>query len=381
MSSTPHTSDRPQSDVGKPTVLVVDDQISNIQTVGTLLSRSGFDVMPATSGTQALERASVRTPDLILLDVLMPGMDGFAVLAELRSRPALRGVPVIFLTAASERELLVRAFDAGVVDYVTKPFVAEELLARVRTHVELKQMRDHLERIARERADLTQIVAHDLKGPLSAIQFSASMLAQQVGQDSSRARGLIDSISGSAGEALHFIHGYLGRWADGELRRRHTPVALELRPLCERKLANFQLAAGSRQMQLVLDIQGEPVVHADIMATRNVLANLISNAIKYGQPETTIDIVVVPGSVGFCRLSVMDRGPGISQADQQKLFRRYVRLGSIDPGERSESSGLGLAIAKQEVAQMGGHLWYEDRPGGGSVFSFELPIERPSAAD
>ncbi len=374
-------SDGPQSDVGKPLVLVVDDQVSNIQTVGTLLSRSGFDVMPATSGAQALERASLRTPDLILLDVLMPSMDGFAVLAQLRARPALRAVPVIFLTAANERELLVRAFGAGAVDYVTKPFVAEELLARVRTHVELKQMRDHLERIARERADLTQIVAHDLKGPLSAIQFSASMLGQQVGQDSSRARALIESIGVSASDALHFIQGYLGRWADGELRRRHTPVALALRPLCERKLANYHWAAGSRQMQLVLDIQGEPVVHADLMATRHVLGNLISNAIKYGQPDTTIDIVVGPGRAGFCKLSVMDRGPGISNADQQKLFRRYVRLGSINAEDRGESSGLGLAIAKQEVTQMGGHLWYEDRPGGGSVFSFELPIEGQSAAD
>ncbi len=376
MSITSRMSDHAFSDVGKPMVLVVDDQVSNIQTVGTLLSRSGFDVMPATSGAQALERASLRTPDLILLDVLMPGMDGFAVLAELRARPGMIAVPVIFLTAANERELLVRAFDAGAVDYVTKPFVAEELLARVRTHVELKQMRDHLERIARERADLTQIVAHDLKGPLSAIQFSASMLGQQTAQDSSRVHGLIESIVQSADEALQFIQGYLGRWADGELRRRHNPVALDLRPLCERVVDAYQLAAESRQILLTLDLRGEPIVHADATATRHVLGNIISNAIKYGQPASSIDILVGPGRAGFCKLSVLDRGAGISQADQQKLFRRYVRLGSIDPDQRTESSGLGLAIAKQEVDQMGGSLWYEDRPGGGAVFSFELPIER-----
>ncbi len=381
MSNAARMTNRPLSDVGKPMVLVVDDQVSNIQTVGTLLSRSGFDVMPATTGAEALERAGLRTPDLILLDILMPGMDGFAVLAELRARPGMIAVPVIFLTAANERELLVRAFDAGAVDYVTKPFVAEELLARVRTHVELKQMRDHLERIARERADLTQIVAHDLKGPLSAIQFSASMLAQQTAQDAGRVRGLIESIGQSADEALEFIQGYLGRWADGELRRRHNPDALALAALSERVVDAYQLAAESRQMLLSLEVRGQPLVHADAVATRHVLGNLVSNAIKYGAPGSTVEILVLPGRAGFCKLSVLDRGAGISKADQQRLFRRYVRLGNVDTEKHKHSSGLGLAIAKQEVDQMGGHLWYEDRPGGGAVFSFELPIEREAGSE
>jgi len=363
------------AEVVKPLVLVVDDQHANIQSVGAMLSRAGFDVMPATSGAQALQRVAVRAPALILLDVLMPEMDGFEVLRLLRAQLPLAAIPVIFLTAAHDRELLVRAFEAGAVDYLTKPFVTEELLARVRTHIELKQARDHLERIARERADLTQIVAHDLKGPLSGIQFSASLLRRQSLESSPRALRLIDSISESANEALHFIHGYLGRWADGELKRRLDAQSVPLQPLAARVVADYEAAAESRQMRIELEAVAAPTVSADAVATRHVLNNLVSNAIKYALPDSVIEVHLGPGRQGFGKVSVLDRGPGISESDQQKLFRRYVRLGNVDSGDFARSSGLGLAIAKQEVAQMGGHLWYEDRPGGGACFAFELPLD------
>ena len=114
------------------------------------------------------------------------------------------------------------------------------------------------------------------------------------------------------------------------------------------------------------------MVRADPTATRHALNNLVSNAIKYATPGGVVDIRIGMGRIGFGRVSVRDRGPGISEADQQKLFRRYVRLGNFDAS--AQSSGLGLAIAKQELDQMGGHLWYENRAGGGACFSFELPL-------
>ena len=371
MSSEPNTPIH-RTGLGKPLVLVVDDQHTNIQAVGALLSRSGYDVMPATSGEQALQRAGFRVPALILLDVMMPEMDGFEVLRALRTQPGLTAVPVIFLTAATDRDLLMRAFDVGAVDYVTKPFVSEELLARVRTHIELKQARDHLERVARERADLTQIVAHDLKGPLSGIQFSAAMLRQQSDEASPRVQRLIESISESANEALQFIQSYLGRWADGELKRSLLADEVALKPIAERVVIDYEAAAESRQMRLQLDVEEAVMVRADPTATRHALNNLVSNAIKYATPGGVVDIRIGMGRIGFGRVSVRDRGPGISEADQQKLFRRYVRLGNFDAS--AQSSGLGLAIAKQELDQMGGHLWYESRAGGGACFSFELPL-------
>jgi signal transduction histidine kinase len=363
----------PGSAVSGATVLVVDDQSANIQMVGSLLAGAGFDVMPARSGSEALARIRARVPDLILLDLLMPQMDGFAVLATLRNDRLLAAVPVIVLTAMHDRGLLVRAFAAGAVDYLTKPFVVEELLARVRTHIELKRARDHLARIAREQQELTQIVAHDLKSPLSNIQFSTQMLQQKRGMPAQRHDGLLRTIGESASEALRFVQVYLGRWADGELRRRHSIEPVALQPLIEGLIERMADAAAARGIEIVLCAASDlPDVAADRIGVSNVLQNLLSNALRYGGDDSNIEVDLNRGTMGHVRVCVLDRGPGISVADQARLFRRFVRL-EAGSGS-SESSGLGLAIARQEAIQMGGQLWYEDRPGGGAMFALELPI-------
>lgn len=361
-------------------ILVVDDQPVNIQAVGALLSREGYEVMPALSGAQALERCAARLPDLVLLDMRMPGLSGVEVCQRLKADGATAPVPVIFLTAAHEREHLVEAFAHGAVDYVTKPFVAEELLARVRTHLDLKRTRDHLNRIARERAELTQIVAHDLKSPLSSIQFSASLLQRAVREGrAERLPQLGEQIHRSASDALAFIAGYLQQWADGELQRRFQPSRVHAAEVIAEAVAELEVAASSRGMALQVRIADPIAVRSDPRATRQVLVNLLSNAIKYAPDHSPIDIGAAAGRPGFGLFTVADRGPGISAADQQRLFRRYVRLANAEG--RDDSSGLGLAICKQEITQLGGHLWYEDRPGGGAVFAFELPLAETLPAD
>ncbi|MBL0030360.1 MAG: hybrid sensor histidine kinase/response regulator [Rhodanobacteraceae bacterium] len=360
----------PASALGKPLVLVVDDQLANVQAVGSLLARSDLDVMPALSGEQALARLAQRAPDLILLDMMMPGMDGFEVCRRLRGDARHAAIPIIFLTAANERHLLVRAFAAGAVDYVTKPFVAEELLARVRTHIDLKRSRDHLARIARECNDLTQIVAHDLKSPLSSIRFSALMLLQRLASDD-RLRSLAESIRESADDALRFVHDYLEQWAEGELKRRFERVPLDLSVLVRRVAERMQPAATSRGLVIAINALPSDPVFADWTAVSHVIENLISNAIKYGPADDRIDIEVGPGAPGMVRVAVCDRGPGLSEQAQKQLFQRYVRLGKR---AAEDSSGLGLAIAKQDISQLGGHLWFESREGGGAVFAFDLPV-------
>lgn len=360
----------PASALGKPLVLVVDDQLANVQAVGSLLARSDLDVMPALSGEQALARLAQRAPDLILLDMMMPGMDGFEVCRRLRGDARHAAIPIIFLTAANERHLLVRAFAAGAVDYVTKPFVAEELLARVRTHIDLKRSRDHLARIARECNDLTQIVAHDLKSPLSSIRFSALMLLQRLASDD-RLRSLAESIRESTDDALRFVHDYLEQWAEGELKRRFERVPLDLSVLVRRVAERMQPAATSRGLVIAINALPSDPVFADWTAVSHVIENLISNAIKYGPADDRIDIEVGPGAPGMVRVAVCDRGPGLSEQAQKQLFQRYVRLGKR---AAEDSSGLGLAIAKQDISQLGGHLWFESREGGGAVFAFDLPV-------
>ncbi|MBI2383501.1 MAG: hybrid sensor histidine kinase/response regulator [Gammaproteobacteria bacterium] len=358
----------------RPLILVVDDHSTNVQVLGRLLEEHGYDVMPAVSGAQALARAQARKPDLVLLDLLMMPMDGFELCRRLHGMPALADVPVIFVTAATNRESLVNAFAAGAVDYVTKPFLTEELLARIRTHVELKRTRDRLSAMLQEREDVTHVVAHDLKNPLTSIRFSAQLLLR-TGNDAARRAELAQEIRQAAEEALQFIQRFLARGAEGRRLRQLAAQPGDLRSLAQEALHRQIGAADARAVTLRL--RGESaVVSADPIATRNVLQNLISNAIKHSPAGGEVEIAVGPGRPGFSQCLVMDRGPGVAPEEQERLFQRFLRLATAKSAD-DYSSGLGLAIAKHDVSLMGGYLWYEPRSGGGSVFGFELPQEVP----
>ena len=213
--------------MGTPTnssgrILVVDDQAANLRVVGMLLTRQGYEVITAGSGEEALALYAENPPDLILLDMMMPGMDGFEVMQALRAHDTPLRAPVVFVTAAHDRDLLLRAFEAGVVDYVTKPFLPEELLARVNAHIGLKLTRDRLERVAREREELVNLVAHDLKNPLSSVLFASDILRTD-GCRPERIPRYLEMIYDSANDALGYIRHYLERragQANGDARRR-----------------------------------------------------------------------------------------------------------------------------------------------------------------
>ena len=159
-------------------VLVVDDITKNLQVVGTMLRNAGYAVMPATSGAKALEGVQLQLPDLILLDVMMLDMDGLEVCRRLKADPLTQAIPVIFLTASNEMEHLVQGFEVGAVDYVTKPFNPPELLARVRTHLELKHARQRLREMNEEKNEFMGIAAHDLRNPLSAIKGFSELIVE-----------------------------------------------------------------------------------------------------------------------------------------------------------------------------------------------------------
>ncbi|MEZ0471255.1 hybrid sensor histidine kinase/response regulator [Luteimonas salinilitoris] len=355
-------------------ILVVDDQPANLRVVGALLARNGYEVLNAGHGEEALRIASEQLPDLILLDVLMPGMDGFAVLAEIKQREPLMRLPVVCLTAARDREQLLRAFDAGAVDYVTKPFLPEELLARVAAHVGLKLTRDHLERVARERQELVNLVAHDLKNPLSSVLFAIDMLRSGNVREERVARYL-ETIHESANDALGYIRRYL------ETQRTVRQVApqegVASLPEVVRWLENrygLQYEARERHLK-VMPAQSDMQVAVDALVLRQVAENLVTNAMKYA-PRSDLEIACRRGGPGFLRLLVEDRGPGIPAAEQRQLFQPFVRLHDGPPAAGDMSSGLGLSLARQIIGEAGGRLWYEDREGGGARFVVELPEAR-----
>jgi two-component system, sensor histidine kinase and response regulator len=355
-------------------IMVVDDQPANLRAVSTLLVRSGYQVVTAGTGEEALRLAVEHVPDLLLLDMMMPGMDGFALLAQIKQHPPLLRLPVVFLTAAHDRELLLRAFDAGAVDYVTKPFMPEELLARVNAHVGLKLTRDRLERVARERQELVNLVAHDLKNPLSSVLFASDVLRND-GCKRERIPRYIEMIHESAQDALGYIRRYLeiqSEHASQQLRGGATVRA----PLCDVLawlVSRYGLQLESRGQQLqVRDACADAVVAIDPLVLRQVAENLLSNAMKYA-PSGDVDLSLRQGAPGYWQLLVEDRGPGIPASKQRQLFKPFVRLSETDPAD-GLSTGLGLSLAKQIIDQNGGQLWYEDREGGGARFVIELPM-------
>src|SRR5262245_15914842 len=215
-------------------ILVVDDLTKNLQVVGTMLRAQGYDVMPATSGPHALELVQMDPPDLILLDLMMPEMDGLEVCRRLKADPLTQPIPVIFLTASNEMEHLVKGFEVGAVDYVTKPFNAPELLARVRTHLELKQARDlifrnglELRRLNEEKNEIMGIAAHDLRSPLNAVKGYSEMVLEDAALGRENAE-LIQRIHEAATRMAEMVQNLLdaNRIERGEMQLHLVPTDL-----------------------------------------------------------------------------------------------------------------------------------------------------------
>jgi two-component system sensor histidine kinase/response regulator len=361
----------PNSKPNAGRVLVVDDQPSNLRIISALLSRRGYSVYTADSGEDALQRLESQPADLMLLDMMMPGMDGFDLLQEVRENPAWRGLPVVFLTAAHDRDLLLRAFDSGAVDYVTKPFMPEELLARVQAHIGLKLTRDRLERVARERQELVNLVAHDLKNPLTSIFFASDLLITgQTRED--RVPRYLQMVRDSAEDALGYIRRYLETQASARSQAQAGPARASLGELVRWVEQRYALQLEDRGARLQILTVSEADVAIDPLVLRQVCENLISNAIKYA-PGSDIDLSVQAGAPGFRQVRVEDRGPGIPADQQSSLFKPFFRASPGDSATDAVSTGLGLSLARQIVGALGGELRYEDREGGGASFVLELP--------
>ncbi|MGY1457976.1 MULTISPECIES: hybrid sensor histidine kinase/response regulator [unclassified Luteimonas] len=357
-------------------VLVVDDQAANLRVVSALLERQGYEVAIAEDGEAALAVAEDQAPDLMLLDMMMPGMDGFGVMEEIRLRALLPRVPVVFLTAAQDRALLLRAFEVGAVDYVVKPFIPEELLARVNAHIGLKLARDRLEQVARERQELVNLVAHDLKNPLSSVVFASDILVSGTLKPE-RIPRYLEVIRESAEDGLGYIRRYLETQATARKATGAGGANVALAAIVEWIVGRYGLQFEDSGCSLRVGEIAPAVVAMDELVLRQVTGNLISNAIKYA-PCSDVDIDTDRGAPGYWRLQVSDRGPGVPKGRQRELFTPFARLADGDPTGGGSSSGLGLSLARQIVINAGGQLLYEDREGGGACFVIELP-EVPGA--
>jgi two-component system sensor histidine kinase/response regulator len=364
--------EKPQGGQTHARILVVDDQSSNVQVVGLILGTLGYEIIPASDGPTALKRVAALLPDLILLDLLMPGMSGRDVCLQIKKNPDWRDIPVIFLSAADDKDLIVSALDAGGVDYITKPFNQAELISRVRTQLALKAARDRLKELAEDKDELLGILAHDLKNHLGGLNMSTKLLCERIRHlQDERIQRLADNAFYSSGQLLAFVKDFLAN-AAAEHRFEPQLTTVDAAATAAASIRLFEERARHKHLQFQTDFpEGEVIALADAHAMDQVFGNLLSNAVKFSSSGKNI-FVAVRGNGHSVECSIRDEGPGFTEADKARMFRRYGRL-SARPTGGETSTGLGLSIVRKLILAMNGELTCDSSPGKGATFTFRLP--------
>lgn len=349
---------------GKQTILLVDDHEENLRVLAGILAPEGYDLVPANSGEQVFERLVGCTPDLILLDVVMPGIDGVEVCRRLKRKDGLRDVPVIFLSAADDKALVVEALESGGVDYIAKPFNQAELLTRVRTHMALKKARDSLALLAADKDELLRVMAHDFKNQISGVMMSSRLLLdrEEVEALPERSLKLIRNIGESSDRMMGFLKSFLSNQATSKQVIKVHPVDIE--EIITSVLADVEASATVKGTVLERGavVEGWQIL-GDGNASRQVLDNLVENAVKFCPKGSRV--VVSSEVVGGQKIAVIiqDNGPGFTEGDRERMFQRYSRL-SARPSGGEPSTGLGLFIARNLMREMGGDLRLEESEEG-----------------
>ncbi|MCC6176849.1 MAG: hybrid sensor histidine kinase/response regulator [Chloroflexi bacterium] len=372
------------------TILVIDDDAAGGKLVSRYLQRAGYTVVVRTDGRSGLERALAAPPDLILLDVMMPGMDGYAVCRHLRADPTTRETPVIFLSARGELADRVAGLDEGAVDYLVKPFVPDDLLARARAALRTKALQDELRqanatlmRVERSRQEFVSMLTHDIRGMLGAVGAAIEMCQSDIDPDAlPDAARFLEIAERNTQELTELATNLLDcyRLDEGRLRPRFEHV--EMGEVASEVIEQLSAQAERRHILLTLDGRLAGTVIGDPDLLRRVLQNLVTNALKFVPPGGSVQVVVgasvtAPGEIegpseGLV-VAVVDDGPGVASADQAKLFERFSQVAQRG-SHRTVGSGLGLSFARQVVEMHGGAIWVESTPGQGSTFAFILPL-------
>ncbi|HTH64964.1 MAG TPA: hybrid sensor histidine kinase/response regulator [Gemmatimonadales bacterium] len=364
-------------------VLVVDDQDPNRLLLRDLLEAQGHEVIEAVDGSEALQQVATMAPDVVLLDIGMPGMDGFEVCRRIKSEPSTASIPVLLVTALSQRDQRLLGIGAGANDYITKPIDKSDLTLRVRNavrmhqlYVEVEQQYQRLERLELLRDSLVHMIVHDLRSPLAGIRAyldllkldGAGRLDQEMTQSIDEARKVAVEMTEMVSDLLD-----VSRLEAGKM-----PLELALTDVGTVATdAVTSIGAAARRVSLQLE-QGPERLRAmiDPSVIRRVIANLVGNAIKFTPASGRIR-VFVRGDDRAVRVSVGDTGPGIPSEFHEKIFEKFGQVEAARHGAK-HSSGLGLTFCKFAVEAHGGTIGVESVVGQGSTFWFVVPLQGPS---
>ncbi|MGB8298616.1 MAG: hybrid sensor histidine kinase/response regulator [Polyangia bacterium] len=365
-------------------ILVVDDTPANLQVLVGMLKEHGHRVRPVLEGRLALRAARAEVPDLVLLDINMPDMNGFEVCEQLKADPKLADTPVIFISGNTETVDKVRAFSVGGVDYVTKPFQMAEVEARVATHLELRRKRRELQesyealrRLETLRDSLVHMVVHDLRSPLAAISACLEVIKWDA-EEQHRAE-----LASDVEMALHATRTII-RLVNSVLdvsKMEGTEMRLQLAQcdvaaVARESVDELESLVGTRR--LVREWPDEPVmalVDRDVVA--RIMQNLLGNALKF-TPSTGAITVAVEANDDMVRVAVTDTGPGVPREYRERVFEKFGQVEAASRGQKF-STGLGLTFCRLAVDAHGGRIGVDSEMGRGSTFWFVLPRKGPQS--
>ena len=378
-------------DAQQDTILIVDDTPTNLDLVFKYLTRSGFKVLVSQDGLTAIKQAEQAQPDLILLDVMMPEMDGFETCQRLKEQETTKDIPVIFMTALIDVESKVKGFTVGAVDYVTKPFERREVLERINTHLTIRRLQKNLEAEVSERkkaeeavrrslAELkvqneeldafAHTVAHNLKSPLTALTGISQILAADFRDMSPEdVEKYLNIVHRSGRKANNIVEELLILASVRKIEVKTSP--LDMTPIVTEAKQRAVMVSAESQPEFIVPAKW-PVALGYGPWVEEIWVNYMSNAIKYGGSPPKVELGSTVESNDSVRFWVKDNGPGLTPEEQARLFTPFTQLRRV----RTEGHGLGLSIVRRIVEKLGGeaNVASEGVPGRGSEFSFTLPL-------
>lgn len=365
-------------------ILVVDDIPSNVLLLKLMLEQSGFQVFTADGSEGAVMQLENEKIDLILLDVLMPGVNGFELAKQLKDDTIYQDIPIVFLTALNTPSDVVKGFDQGGNDFISKPFNKEELLVRVRHQLTLLEARRTINRQTVElkktiagRDALYSVIAHDLRLPMSSLKMILNVLTIKIKEHGVCTNANVDLLQNAneISEQLFSLLDNLLKWTKsqlGKLEAVRQPIPLA--ELAEGVVEVFSIVAATKQINIhfhsIAPEETEVLVDIDMIKTS--IRNLISNAIKFSHHGTEINVNVTATNHEV-RLEVVDQGIGISDENKQKLMDTAAHFSTFGT-EHEPGSGLGLLLVKEFMKLNNGRFFFSSELGRGSIFGFTLPI-------
>lgn len=356
-----------------PSVLVVDDEEMNRRIISDTLSSAGNHVLTASSGAECLEICECADIDTILLDIMMPGTDGFEVCRQLKRSPSTRHIPILMVTALNDRAHCLEGIHSGASDFISKPIDAQYLRLRVKNATDHKRLHDkvaadyqRLQRLESMREDLTNMIVHDLRSPLTGIAATLDILkvvhAQELSTDASE---MVEAAAAEASWMANLINSMLDVSRMDNQKIEVNAICCELETHVHNAIKSLGPKIGNCRIK-VLTSESATALHADPQLFDRILMNLIGNAVKFGADSIAINACPMNKKL---RISVTDNGSGIASEDQAQIFDKYKTKNSGD----IPSSGLGLAFCKLAVEAQGGIIGLDSELGEGTTIWFDLP--------